>query len=673
MTCPIVVVKNPSDFVGAHLGESEKQTKGIIAAAVGKVLVIDEAYGLYGGGAQGSTLDPFKTAVIDTIVAEVQSVPGDDRCVLLLGYKDQMENMFQNVNPGLSRRFPISSGFHFEDFSDDELRKIFDMKIKKLGYQVTDQAANVAMEMLKRARNRPNFGNAGEIDIILDATKARHQTRLSKKAAKSSTLLEALDFDENFDRAERAETNVRKLFEGTVGCEQIVASLEGYQDTVRAFKSVDMEPKENIPFNFLFRGPPGTGKTTTAKKMGKVFYDMGFLASAEVVECSATDLIGQYVGHTGPKVQQLFDKALGRVLFVDEAYRLGEGRFAKEAMDEIVDSVTKDRYFKKIVIILAGYEADINRLMSVNSGLTSRFPEVIDFRALTADECMALMLQLLRKQKHSLKEKSGKHLDITCLENPTAPFKKAMLRAFTDLAAQDNWASARDVQALAKAVFNTALRNKQGLAKGQLFVAEDVITAELNKMLKERASRAKFVKMANLHDIGQQPLAPHNALPQHPSFSTTTSVSTQAQAPPPSSEDGTPPSVKDAPAQVPEQVVKAKPQDGNDSGCGNSVRDVGVSDAVWEQLQRDRRAEEEREEQFRELQRTAREAATAAARDKIIKRLLEEEARRKRENEVREKLKALGVCPMGYNWVRQVGGWRCAGGSHWMGDDNLKM
>jgi len=252
----IVVIKNPSDLVGDVLGGSEKLTKGILAASLEKVLVINEAYGLYGGGKQGSTSDPFKTAVIDTIVAEVQSVPGDDRCVLLLGYNEQMEEMFQNVNPGLSRRFPLASAFVFEDFTATELCQILDLKLKTQGFLATDQAKNVAMEMLDRARNRSNFGNAGEIDILLDVAKARHQSRISRSKSKYTSTLEALDFDEDFDRADRSETNVKKLFEETVGSEDVVRLLEGYQETVRATRSLGLDPKENTPFNFLFRGPP---------------------------------------------------------------------------------------------------------------------------------------------------------------------------------------------------------------------------------------------------------------------------------------------------------------------------------------------------------------------------------------------------------------------------------
>lgn len=181
-----------------------------------------------------------------------------------------MEDMFQNVNPGLARRFPIASSFHFEDFSNGELREILTIKLKQQGFTATDQAKRVAMEILDRARNRPNFGNAGEVDIMLDTAKARHQTRFSRGETKSASEFEALDLDPNFDRAERSETNVAKIFEGTVGMEDTISLLQDYQQAVKTLKELGMDPKENIPFNFLFRGPPGTGKTTTAKKMGKV-------------------------------------------------------------------------------------------------------------------------------------------------------------------------------------------------------------------------------------------------------------------------------------------------------------------------------------------------------------------------------------------------------------------
>jgi len=90
---PTVLVKNPADFVGAYLGETEQKTKAILAAAAGKVLIIDEAYMLYPGGSGGNIgggdSDLYKMAVVDTLVAEVQSTPGEDRCVLLLGYEEE--------------------------------------------------------------------------------------------------------------------------------------------------------------------------------------------------------------------------------------------------------------------------------------------------------------------------------------------------------------------------------------------------------------------------------------------------------------------------------------------------------------------------------------------------------------------------------------------------------
>ncbi|KAK8123367.1 hypothetical protein PG999_003285 [Apiospora kogelbergensis] len=650
-----VVVKQPADFIDAVIGGSEKKAKGILAATEGKVLVIDEAYGLY--GQIGSHSDPFKTAVIDTIVAEVQSVPGDDRCVLLLGYKDQMQTMFDNVNPGLARRFPMASAFNFGDFNDQQLLQILNLKLKQLSYDATGEAKNVAMEMLNRARNRPNFGNAGEIDIILDATKARHQTRLSNGEANSRQILEARDFDESFDRAELSETNVKALFQGTVGTEETVALLEGYQQTVRAMKALEMDPKESIPFNFLFKGPPGTGKTTTARKMGKVFYDMGFLASAEVVEAAASDLVAQYVGQTGPKVRQLFDKALGKVLFIDEAYRLAEGRFAQEAIDEIVDCVTKERYYKKLILILAGYEKDIDRLVSVNEGLSSRFPEAVMFRSLNPQECNKLMANVLQVKKRDLENKNKNKnksvsFDICCIVSPQKDFSSAVVKLFLDLSHQSGWANARDVKTLAESIFSKTIQSNEGAKTRRFLAQEKDVLSVLGSMLQERESRSKAARKAKSAIDG---ISPGASAPDHVS-APRTNTGTKAVSNNDDAHDGD----------------KEDPVLDDGKGRDNAQRDAGVSDAVWEQLQRDKRAETERESEYQRLLEAKKKATADADREKIVRRLLEEDRKRKEEEAFKTKLKQMGVCPMGYSWIKQDSGYRCAGGSHFVTEEAMK-
>lgn len=102
--------------------------KAILAATVGKVLIIDEAYLLHPPRGHGTPIDIYKVAIIDTIVTEVQSTPGEDRCVLLLGYEEEMKRLFQEANPGLARRFALENAFYFEDYSEAELHQIFELK-----------------------------------------------------------------------------------------------------------------------------------------------------------------------------------------------------------------------------------------------------------------------------------------------------------------------------------------------------------------------------------------------------------------------------------------------------------------------------------------------------------------------------------------------------------------
>ena len=207
--------------------------------------------------------------------------------------------------------------------------------------------------MQELARNWPNFGHARRIVILLNTAISHHQTRLAARETLRLVTLEALDFDEIFDRLERSETSVVDLFKNTTGCERLIDILRGHQNTTRKLKAMKQDPKEQIPFIFLLRGLQVQERQLPLARC-KLFFDASFLATLEVLECSASELIGQYIGHAGPKVKQQLDKALGRILFIDEAHRLGECRFAKKALDELVDVITKDRYHQRLIEILAG-------------------------------------------------------------------------------------------------------------------------------------------------------------------------------------------------------------------------------------------------------------------------------------------------------------------------------
>ncbi|KAL5119739.1 hypothetical protein ACEQ8H_002345 [Pleosporales sp. CAS-2024a] len=689
-----VVVKNPADFVGSVLGGSEANTKGILASTVGKVLIIDEAYML----ASGAANDPYKTAVIDTIVAEVQSTPGEDRCVLLLGYKDQMEEMFRDANPGLARRFPLESAFVFEDFDDEEIRCILDLKLKDVGFSATDEAKAVAMDVIRRARNRPNFGNAGEVDILLDRAKTLHQKHMTAGTVKDFDTFEAIDFDPDFRRGERAATNLHRLFQDVVGCEDLIKQFQAYQTTAANMKALGMDPREQLPFNFLFKGPPGTGKTTTAQKMGKIFYDMGLLSQAKVVDCSATDMIGQYVGQTGPKVQKLLEKAMGKVLFIDEAYRLAEGGFATEAMDELVDCLTKPKYAHKLITILAGYDKDMDRLMSINPGLTSRFPETVIFRHLEPETSLELLIKVLG----DIKKHKKAPLDLSIFEPTSKPLHNRIISLFDQLSKLDSWGNARDVKSIAKNTFG-ALISIATQPTSKLVLTETTIIDTMERVLHERSCRNEAVGTRRFPN--QMPFLPNPPGQQHEQVPPYTKEMVKNTS---SSTVQMPPSVVEATDtnhqeqhQASMNEVPGEDKDDPIESIFNARRDPGVSDAIWEQLERDkhvmvakegefRRLEEEKRQEERrieDLKRAEKEAADeeerrigeqeriAAELERRRKQAILAAMEREREMEKlrQKKLRELGPCPMGYRWIPQSGGYRCAGGSHFLPESALGM
>jgi stage V sporulation protein K len=153
---------------------------------------------------------------------------------------------------------------------------------------------------------------------------------------------------------------------------------------------------EKQSLHMLFKGNPGTGKTTVARKLGTLFHEMKVLSKGHLIEAERADLVGEYIGHTAQKTRELLKKASGGILFIDEAYSLGRGGekdFGKEAIDTLVKAMEDQQH--DFILILAGYSKEMERFLKLNPGLPSRFPVVVSFPDYNVDELMEISKRML--------------------------------------------------------------------------------------------------------------------------------------------------------------------------------------------------------------------------------------------------------------------------------------
>ena len=429
--------------------------------------------------------------------------------------------------------------------------------------------------------------------------------------------------------------------------------------------------------------------------MGQVFFDMGFLSAVEVVECSASDLIGSYVGQTGPKTRAQLEKALGKVLFVDEAYRLAEGHFATEAINELVDLLTKPTFMDKIIVILAGYDKDINNLISVNPGLASRFPEQIIFRNMSPEHCLAVL-------KRSIEEQD---IQTPSIMDSESRLHKEMVVLLKQVASLPSWGNARDIKTLAKTMIGSVFRT-QASTSDALAISADEILRHTKTMLEERKDRSTNLPSNATGGIPQELLQQlQDPQPPMPTATSTTQTKKMADPPPP-----------------PPETLPSPPQDVDVDVAVQ--RDDGVSDAIWSQLQADIHAqraqqlkppaetpahatstleraaatqraklaalqhleqaatpEEDDEDALQDRKRQQERArleerAARDARDRameVLEELRLQDVGRRREEQVQVRLRQMGVCCAGFRWIKQSGGYRCAGGAHFVSDGQLGL
>ncbi|WP_433946566.1 AAA family ATPase [Paenibacillus sp. SN-8-1] len=156
-------------------------------------------------------------------------------------------------------------------------------------------------------------------------------------------------------------------------------------------------------YHMIYKGNPGTGKTTVARIVAKMFQKMGVLSKGHFIEAERADLVGEYIGHTAQKTRDLVKKALGGILFIDEAYSLargGEKDFGKEAIDTLVKAM--EDFKDQFILILAGYSDEMEFFLHTNPGLPSRFPIQIDFPDYSIDQLIQISESMVKERDYIL-------------------------------------------------------------------------------------------------------------------------------------------------------------------------------------------------------------------------------------------------------------------------------
>ncbi|KAJ5518013.1 ATPase AAA-type core, partial [Penicillium expansum] len=497
-----VVLKTPADFIGDCVGKSERLTQNILDASVGKMLVIDEAY-MLDPGDPGREQDRFKTGVLDTIVANIQGSPNEDRCIIMVGYEDRITDMFHHANPGLRRRFNINNMCRFENYNISQLDQILSLKMREQDLTCTPEARKVAHDILQRASTRPSFANASEVESCLAQAKANFEARLNSQELEDvlfDDTLQAHDFDKDLDRT---KLDCRDLLEGKVQ-ESVIQKFISYQTRFHAAKQRGLDVGFLVPTRFIFKGPPGTGKRTTAQAMGRFFYNIGLLPTDEVLQYSTVDFVGEYVGSTPPKTRKLLAKALGKVVFIDNVDRLGAGHYETEAVNEIVHFLNQRAHDGKIVVILAG----------------GAQRSIIEFNGLSAKTCISLLDRKLRSKGIDI-EPTLQSAGIDCHD-----LKLEML--FEKMQYLSDWRNSHDVDHLANEILGKSLESMgSGNALQGMQVSPASVVACVEGALKERQFRSERGKKRHNNTEGLDSLDPHshhvlssllNKMPDIPNF-----------------------------------------------------------------------------------------------------------------------------------------------------------
>lgn len=327
------------------------------------------------------------------------------KIIICIGLNQPVEK-YLNDNPDIKQKI-YGRPFTFTHYITSDLKDILKRKITEKGYLFSEDVDDLLFDFVSECNDNPDkkHDNGWLIEKeIWPKINEAFSTRIKKSPDSNLQLL--LPEDIPLKNRKRTEEEIFAELDSLIGLDNIKTQIRQLMISVET----TLERRKNgitaakLPaIHIVFEGSPGTGKTTVARILGELFNSIGLLPSNKVIEVDRSKLVGEYVGQTAPLVNTYCDKAMGGILFIDEAYSLKQSNndpFGQEAIDTLLKRMEDDR--GKFIVIVAGYTDEMNSFLQSNPGLKSRFNTDFEFSDYVPDDLLKIYQRFATRESFTL-------------------------------------------------------------------------------------------------------------------------------------------------------------------------------------------------------------------------------------------------------------------------------